>query len=253
MNRQTPIFGQPPVSIYYMKSIAVALLLMFAMCGYVRATTDTVRHPNTTFAIRGKVLPWLIGGSGINYTLGAEYDFAKRQSIGIDLVYNDYSEPHDVFDSATQNYQQGPRYYTVARGLFVNYKYYFTPYNTAFYKRTSHSINKDYLPYICAFGRIGNLDLHYDPDYKTNEVSHDERHYSAGVLLGVVIGIFDINVGPYYKQKYVRSAVKNWSGTGIDVLNTNTSFIGARLGVNVMFVLKKSHHVLAEYYKRNAE
>lgn len=230
-----------------MKKLIVTCLLLVGLSCYGQTPTDSLRHPNTTIAIRGKVIPWLLIGSGINYTIGAEYGFARRHSIGIDLVYNDYSLPNDRNDSAGK---AGPRVFTVARGVFLNYKCYLTPYNSGFYKRTSAFINHDYIPYIGAFGRFGNLDLHYDDGYKTNEVSHDERHYSAGILFGMMIGIFDINVAPYYKQKYIRSATLSYTGQGIDITNTQTSFIGLRLGVNIMLVLKNSDHVLARYYNR---
>lgn len=233
-----------------MKKRLVTFLLLLSFACHAQ-NADSFRHPNSTFAIRGKVLPWLVVGSGINYTIGAEYGFAHRHSIGIDLVYNDYHEPHESYDSTTQNYKQGPLVFTVARGMFINYKYYLTPYNSAFYKRTSAFLRQDYIPYIGAFGRFGNLDLHYDDGYKTNEVSHDERHYSGGILFGMMIGIFDINVAPYYKQKYIRSATHSYTGPGIDITNTQTSFIGLRLGVNVMFILKNSNHVLARYYHQH--
>jgi hypothetical protein len=233
-----------------MKYLLVIFFCVVCTADFAQSPADSCRHPNSTFSVRGKVVPWILIGSGINYTIGAEYGFAKRHSIGIDLVYNDYSLPNDSDDSSAT--KVGPRVFTVARGVFLNYKCYLTPYNSGCYKRTSAFINHDYIPYIGAFGRFGNLDLHYDDGYKTNEVSHDERHYSAGILLGMMIGVFDINIAPYYKQKYIRSATHSYTGPGIDITNTQTSFFGLRLGVNVMFVLKNSRHVLARYYNRSA-
>jgi hypothetical protein len=65
------------------------------------------------FAIIFKILPWISfpSGSGINPSSGFEYGFAKNQSIGIDLYYNQYSfSTPEIYDSLKMNISLDPEY-----------------------------------------------------------------------------------------------------------------------------------------------
>lgn len=218
----------------------------------LQAQSTTIKTPgNNTIVFKGKILPWLAGPSGINYTLGIEYGFGKKHAIGIDAVYNDYSMPHDVYDSASGSYQAGPRAYTVARGLFLYYRRYGISGNNFFARPLNWlSGGNGGVPYISSFLRYGKMDLHYDAGYATNTISYDEWQYSAGVLFGAVMGIFDINTGPFYKQKYIRQVQSGYLGSISDV-HLITKGFGWRLGVNLFFVAKRnSNHYLAVYDKK---
>ena len=194
------------------------------------------------------MLPFILWGSGINYTLGAEYGFHKVNSIAIDLVYNDNSAEHDVYDTVKKNYESGPRMYTVSRGVFINYRRYLEMNKTCLYHSMQRVLKNDFLPYVSLFARYGKTDYHYQPGYVTSQISYDEWQYSGGVLFGLICGPFDINAGPFYKQKYI---------TDVEQENTSQVFhthmqpnFGFRAGVNLFFVLKKnSNHYLATSIK----
>lgn len=234
-------------------SMKYLFVISFFLCSLTTLAQDTRIKTlrNNTVAIKGKILPWLAGPSGINYTLGIEYGFGKKHAIGIDAVYNDYTMPHDVYDSATGQYTAGPRAYTVSRGLFLYYRRYGISGNNFFAKPLNWlSGGNGGVPYISGFLRYGKMDLHYDDGYATNTISYDEWHYSAGCLFGAVMGIFDINTGPFYKQKYIRDVQHGLTG-GISDVHLITKGFGWRLGVNLFFVAKRnSNHYLAVYDKK---
>ncbi len=199
-----------------------------------------------TWAVKAKVLPWMLIGSGINYTLGVEYGFKKVHSIGIDLVYNDMSTEHEVYDTGKKDYVSGPRMYAVVRGAFLNYRRYFDVTKTALGRPMNKVFGTNYLPYLGAFARYGKTDYHYEPGYVTSQVSYDEWQYSGGVLVGIVHSIFDFNIGPFYKQKYITDVEME---NGIKVYHdSKVSNWGLRIGVNMFFVLKqRGNHYLAKY------
>lgn len=232
-----------------MKNVLLSILLLalsFSSYSYTGDTTAATSH--NSWAIKGKVLPWFGIGSmrGINYTLGVEYGFAKVHSIGIDLVYNDNCSGHEVYDSVEKEYRPGPKAYTVSRGIFINYRRYLDIRKTMLYRPLVWVFNDNFLPYVSAFGRVGNRDYHYEKNYETSNISHDELQYSAGILFGVVSGVFDINAGPFYKRKDMKD-VDVVNGNVVRSSGTEYNF-GFRVGVNIYLVAKMdSDHYLNRY------
>ena len=234
-----------------MKKIFLFLLLFALALPAHSEQADTSSQVNSnSWAIKGKVLPWIVLGSGINYTLGVEYGFNKVNSIGIDFVYNDNSAEHDVYDTVKKSEVSGPRMYTVSRGLFINYRRYLDISNTSIYRFVSKRLKTDYLPYVGAFARYGKTDYHYQSGYITSQISYDEWQYSGGVLLGIVCGPVDINAGPFYKQKYITD-VENENASQVFHSHMQPTF-GFRVGVNLFLIVKKnSGHYLAKYATAN--
>ena len=182
-----------------------------------------------TFALKAKVLPWVVVGSGINYTLGVEYGFAKRHSIGVDAVYNDFSTPHEIYDTVTQQYTPGPRLYEVHRALFLNYRVY-----GGFEKWRA----KGCTPYLSLFGRYGKVHHYYEPGYEDPDIAYEEWHYSGGLLFGLIMGnageqCFDLNIGPSWKVKDIRR-VYNVDGAEVTEAYRKNGF-ALRVGMNLYF------------------
>src|SRR6185503_20921209 len=71
------------------------------------------RFDSNYIAFHGKVFPYMAFGNnrGINYSLGFEYGFKVRNSISLDLVYNDFQNLVDVYDTAKKQFVEGtPKY-----------------------------------------------------------------------------------------------------------------------------------------------
>ena len=106
-------------------------------------------------------------------------------------------------------------------------------------------LKNDYLPYVGAFCRYGKNDLHYEKGYVTTQLSYDEWQYSAGILFGIVCGYVDVNLGPFYKQKYITDVQQDNGVTFHTHMQPN---YGLRVGVNFYFIpAKHSNHYLSEY------
>ncbi len=230
----------------FLRSLILFLFLLLISMAPAGAQEEVTPACDNTWAIKAKVLPWMLLGSGINYTFGVEYGFHKVHSVGIDLIYNDYSSEHDVYDSSKKDYTSGPRMYTVVRGLFLNYRRYLDLNHTMLQRPFEKVFNDNYLPYVGAFGRYGKSDNHAQPGYITTQVAYDEWQYSSGVLFGVVSEILDINIGPFYKTKYIRDVEMEWGSKAYH--HYTTSNFGIRVGVDLFFVVKKkSAHKIAAY------
>ena len=231
-------------------SLLLCLLLITITTTY--AQQDNSGESHNTWVLKGKVLPWISIGpplEGINYTLGAEYGFSRVNAIGFELVYNDNQSHEDYSPANGQGDSAGLQRYTVSRGVFVYYRRYLDMNNTFVLREIEKLFNSDCLPYVSAFTRYGKLDYHYEPGYPTRNVSYDEWQYSGGALFGVVCKVFDINMGPFYKQTNVSDVEK--LGTNTLYSHMKPSF-GFRVGVNLFWVLKKnSDHLLAKYKQDN--
>jgi hypothetical protein len=223
------------------RCIPLLFLLFLSTTGRSRGL-DTCRYMDTNlWLVKGKILPWFfLSESGINYTLGTEYGNGKKHSIGFDLVYNDGSSGHEVYDSATNGYVSGPRRYHVSRAVFLNYKRYFHSPGA----RVDRWIEKvfgqsEHIPYIGSFVRYAKVDYHFQPNYETNTVSYDEWQYSAGIVAGVLVSVFDINIGPFYKQKFISEVIADG---GNELHSSVKNSFGLRIGVNVCGVLARRSH-----------
>ncbi len=227
------------------KTLLSIMLLAFVLNLSAQENAIVSTKSDNTWAFKGKVLPWVFLGSGINYSAGVEYGFKGTHSLGVDFVYNDKSFEHDVYDNAKKEYVSGPRMYTVARGLFLNYRRYM-PADQTIFSAPLHKVFGDAcLPYYSAFLRYGKTDYHYDPGFDRSQISYDEWQYSSGLLLGVVYNFFDINMGPFYKQTYITDVQ---SVNGATVYNSHLRpSLGFRVGVNLFLVAKRqSKHLLAK-------
>ena len=167
---------------------------------------------------------------GINYSLGFEYGFKTRNSLSLDLVYNDFQTLDDVYDPAKKQFVQGFPKYMVDRGAFVSYRYYF--------KKNSWRDKKGVTPYVSAFLRFGN---HQYFNYKgviTNTISEMQWHYSGGIVCGAVktfqvwnnrLGL-DFNIGFYEKEKVFDNVYTDGSSLYVD--KRNSWYTNVRAGIN---------------------
>ena len=227
------------------------LLLFFAIfliAGSTKAyTSDTTNTHNNSWAITGKILPWtvlVLPFWGINGTVGAEYDFAKVHAIGFNVVYNNIGT-HNEYSKSNGGDSAGPNTNTITKGLFLYYKRYINFKESLLY-RPLHKLNGgDFQPYWSAFGRYGTMYEHFDMGFATKCVTYNEWQYSAGLLIGEITSVFDINMGFFYKQSYVADVEKEATG---NVLYTHMRpSIGFRIGLNLFITMKwDSGHLIVQ-------
>ncbi len=232
-----------------MRQMLLTLFFILMVCAGAARDFDSSRYTHT-WAFKGKVLPWILIGSGINYTFGAEYTFGKVHSVGVDFAYNDYSFPNEVSDTTRHEYVSGPRNYTVVRGVFANYRRYLDLQHTFLERPAAKIFGDDMVPYLGVFFRYGKTDTHAERGYQTSTFSYDEWQYSGGVLCGIVTGNFDVNIGPFYKQRYISSVEQGRFG-----YVTHSSMMpvfGLRLGVNLYLVVAgRNQHYLTRFAVRD--
>ncbi len=229
------------------KGIIILVAVIFSLGAYAQQPADILPHvSNSSWAIKGKALPWTAFiCSGVNYTLGIEYGFNKRNSIGVDFVYNDYSFTHDVYDSTTHEDKSGPRRFSVNRGFFVNYRRYVSTDGTWLKRQMDRVLPSGSLVYVSPFFRYGKNDYHYQEGYATSQIKYDEWQYSSGVLVGFVTSYFDLNAGPFYKQMYIQDV--QMEQTTVTYSRVRSGF-GFRVGANLyLIVKKKGNHCLSKY------
>lgn len=203
----------------------------------VTELTETPYDPKAgyrTWSVKGKILPWTLGnGGGVSGLLGIEYGFTKNQSIGID-VYSELEENSDdnVNDTSGVQHAIGDYWHSFERAIFFNYRYYFS-----FQRLREH---KGIAPYLLAFVRYGKIDAAYDPLYPLNYYwKQDQRHYSAGLLLGTTFPFFthrwclDINTGIFDKQKVIYTQFLTHGV--VSSTNWRPRDLGYRLSVNLVY------------------
>lgn len=182
-----------------------------------------------TWGLKGKVLPFAMGGGGgVNALIGAEYGFCKNQSIGIDAYLLTMGNHHDVFDPKLKEYVSTPAAGTNDKALFLNYRYYFD--NQKLREKKGLEF------YTGSFLRFGYSIFVYEPGYVTAIIAEHEMHYSGGVLVGLMKRMHnrlcvDFNLGFYYKQKDITTvtAVGNQQVTSLD----HASEWNMRVGLNL--------------------
>jgi hypothetical protein len=196
------------------------------------------RFEGNCMVFRGKVLPYMAFGNnrGINYSVGFEYGFKVRNSISLDLIYNDFQNLTDVYDTAKKQFVEGSPKYMVDRGAFLSYRYYFSKF--------AWRDKKGITPYASAFLRFGNHQyLNYE-GLVTNTVSEMQWHYSGGFLIGFLktfqtrrecFGI-DVNAGFYEKEKIFHTVYADGNSECRSSWYTN-----ARLGVNFYYWIYRSN------------
>ncbi len=204
-----------------------------------------IRH--NTWVLKGKLLPWIalvIPMEGINYTIGLEYGFKDRNSVGMDCIYNDNNTHHDY--PINNGDSVGPPAYSVSRSIIFSYRRYFEPGKTFLYRPVSWLLKDDFQPYYSIFARYGKQDYHFAKGFYTNILSYDEWQYSVGLLYGVLYSFVDVNFGFFYKQTYIS---ENDLDNGISVLHNHMKPIfGFRLGLNFQLVLRRNTaHFIGKY------
>lgn len=190
--------------------LPIYLLLLFCFPLAVTAQFTTPyngRGYGRNWSIKGKALPFVLGDEGgISALLGAEYGFARNQSIGIDgfIELTDKSDNNST-DTAGIMHDIARYYHSTERALFLNYRYYFSYRNL----RQRHGT----APYVLIFLRYGRIGQHYDPLYPlTSFLNNDETHYSAGLMAGGLFQLshtgrlaIDVNTGIFLKQKDIST------------------------------------------------
>jgi hypothetical protein len=194
-----------------------------------------------TWAVKGKILPYAMGGGGgVNALLGLEFGFCKNQSLGIDAYLLTMGNHHDVFDPSKQEYVSTPAAGTNDKALFLNYRYYFSNRNL----REKRGLEL----YAGSFLRYGYTIFVYEPGYPSNILAEHEMHYSGGPLIGVLKRFHnrlcvDLNLGAYYMEKDITTVTKpvNQEVTA----RNQVSEYGLRVGFNLYFWgYRKGPHTL---------
>ncbi|HXB42319.1 MAG TPA: hypothetical protein VNZ49_17400 [Bacteroidia bacterium] len=188
---------------------------------------ETPHNPKggyNTRALKGKILPFVFGdGGGINLFLGYEYGFCKHHSIGVDLYLLAMGSSGEIYDSIQKTYVPGYASGRNDKAVFVNYRYYF-----GFQKwRAKHELSF----YTGTFFRYGYWFFDYEEGYKTNIVSQNETSYSEGILLGCIVGVFDLNMGFYYRQLHGKEVLA--TVTGNIPFTYDHNYYGFRIGANL--------------------
>ncbi len=177
-----------------------------------------------TMVLKGKILPFVFGnGGGINLFLGGELGFLKNQSLGVDLYLLAVGGSSEIYDSIKKEYVPGYASGRNDKAVFVNYRYYFAPQK---FRQKQETVF-----YVGTFFRYGYWFFNYEDGYKTNIVSQNEKSFSEGVLLGFQAGIFDVNVGVYYRQLHGREVLATVNGNIPFTYDHN--FTGLRIGANL--------------------
>ena len=188
-----------------------------------------------TVAIKGKMLPWMVIGMGINYTLGAEYSFKHVNSLELLAVYNDWSAPAEKWDTTSLTYVPAPRTYVVSRALFFSYKRYFNWHH----KKSPNPIRC----YAGPFVRYGKNHEFYQEGTPTNYIKFEQLQYSAGGLVGVLlywgdnVGV-DLSMGGFYKIKDTDETY--YQDDFLINRQYRTDNWGFRIGVNVSILLRRN-------------
>ena len=223
----------------------ILFLCIFSVAEYSFAGTgnDSSRTEfNTPFnkeaysgnwAIKGKVLPFVLGNDGgLNGLLGFEFGIFKRHSLGIDGYFLREGGSHDmVTDTAGNYFEVGNYHRTVDLAVFINYRYYFDLFHLRENKKTA--------PYAGAFVRYGHINYINDLAFlRDQDESEWEDHRSAGIFLGLISSIrrqigIDVYIGGFYKQKVIEYVYKQ-NGALLHKVENSDNF-GFRIGLNISF------------------
>ncbi len=210
--------------------VVLTLLLSGTAYSQDQGTFDNLynkAHPEyRAFFVKGKVMPWLLIGAGVTYSAGFEYAFNHNNAFEVSAVYNDYSIPTEVLDTAIDAFVPGPRTYTVNRAIFGIYKRYFQM------KIFNPTVVK---PYSALFYRYAKIHEYYQPGAPTNSIQFDQWEHSIGYLQGFLFnlkdgGVLDLSAGVFYKRKYSERLSES---NGFQFSNESLRYnIGVRLGLN---------------------
>jgi hypothetical protein len=222
----------------------VLLLLFFSLTGFeLFAAGDTLSDkpgstpfdryvPWNTCAVRGKVLPWLLGNDGgYNALLGFEFGFLRNQSLGVDGSYTISGGSHDdVTDTAGVHHDVGAHHAIRDKSLYLNYRYYF--------KARSE---KDFY-FAGAFLRYGRKDYYQDQLYQADFISKYEYHRSACFFLGwdhVLSPHLDLDLylGAIYIQRDVYAVVKE-NNVVVDKVE-HPQEVNAKFSINLSFWFRR--------------
>ena len=225
-----------------MQSLRTLLLLSIVILLFpyskLAAQTNAIYYPSdpshNTFTIKAFSVPTFLFINGMNGSLGVEYGFKKRHSVGVSIVYTESGSKMSYNDS-TQKAAGYPFLHSVDRGVLVYYRYYT--------KGWYHVLNSDFRPYASGFVRFGNHDWHHDKNYETNQIKYDEQQFSTGVLVGVVTPLevgglcVDANIGPFWKWKNTRDEHLENAVAVVDY--SKEQKLGLKVGLTLSYVLKR--------------
>jgi len=186
------------MGIFFAKKIFYSsLFLLFPLFGW--AQPDSIPSQNY-FAIKGKILPWLLGNmGGLNLTLGAEQSFFTHHSIAIEGYFYGIQDHHDnmIADSSWSD-----DHYSRDRALALTYRFYFDE---------DLSASDKFSFYLGLTGRWGKQVQTWDPAFREEPALKEVRDYlAAGPIAGLVIKIkkkvnLDLYAGTVYNSKTLTS------------------------------------------------
>jgi hypothetical protein len=199
---------------------------------YIYKTPYNPSSPNQTWTIKAFPLPFLAGdGGGIACTLGVEYGFFKRHSLGVDGIYNLEGGSHDmVTDTAGRHYDIGNYYSSEERAILISYRYYLNFPDTR--------EKKGMVWYLSTFARYGKIHSHKDPAFINDYIDQDQLQKSIGILFGGISVFkkpsrmgFDFNAGIFYKEKNIST--EYFDNNIIKSRTDRPSNFGVRIGLYI--------------------
>ncbi|MFI5204620.1 MAG: hypothetical protein ACHQF2_09010 [Flavobacteriales bacterium] len=197
----------------------------------VRPTPFSPNNTSNTLAIKGKILPWVMGNNGgVNGGLGIEQGFCKGHSIGAEWNFNRWAKHYDNDSGYSDDI------YHRDRALVANYRFYYSGIGkkrrgVCFYHGISY--------------RYGRLKYEWSEPLAVNYNILQIKYYNAvGFLSGFFIGFedsktfgIDINAGVYYNMKQIHNTYTPSSGIANGTMHANTWDF--RIGFNFMWWFTK--------------
>lgn len=172
---------------------------------------------NGGIALRGKAMAYVVIEDAFlyNYTIGTEFRFLKRHSLGVDYVFYRESFEQDIYDTIKKEETgEGPNKHDTRKYLYLDYKYYLGTKRLGTNRAT---------PYVNCFARLGIRNTHEQKGYILEPDESFNYHASFqhyGVSLGTIIGLnenhrfgLDVNLG--LGKKYSKVTEDVYSGNGV--------------------------------------
>jgi hypothetical protein len=134
---------------------------------------------------RGKIFGFVIIEDVfvVSGTLGLEYKFLKRHSIGADVIWTKYWLENDSIDAVTgKEYSVGDWQYDTRQNYMVDYRFYFSVRNKLCKYRGL---------YLSAFHRHGTMKWRSSEEYKFDngdDIFKDAVYNDLGLAIGLRLG-----------------------------------------------------------------
>lgn len=211
-------------------SLAFLLMLQMHPCQAQPVLPFNKENLNSVWALRGKTVPFMFGYTRIfTATLGVEYRFMKRHSVGIDGIYEWFKMQTYTWDAASGTQVRGPFRFVSTYTFHMDYRYYF------------HTGNR-FFPYANAFVKFGTRKYCYESMVPSSYESQTERFGKYGVSAGTLLGFgrlrrfgLDFNAG----VMYVCDAVSRieYVETGTQAVNYNRTRWAGNVRLNFYWYL----------------